>query len=124
LGETDGPLVVLERLVRALNEHDLETLASCFHPEYESEQPAHPERGFRGREKVRQNWAWVFDSFRDFEARLLDHAVRTNTVWTEWCWTGTHPNGRPFEVRGIMILVIEGELIRCGRLYLEPVEQP
>lgn len=123
MAEGAAPLAVLRRLVTALNAHDLEDLLACFHPEYESEQPVHPQRGFQGKARLAENWSWVFESFEDFEVQLIDHALQGNTVWTEWRWTGTHPGGRAFEVRGIMILEVEGELFRCGRLYLEPLEE-
>jgi hypothetical protein len=122
VAERAGTHAVLERFVVSLNEHDLDELLRCFHSDYESQQPAHPERGFRGRDRVAENWAWVFDSFEDFTADLLDHAIEQDTIWTEWRWTGTRPNGRPFEVRGVMILVVEGDVFRCGRLYLEPLD--
>lgn len=123
MAEGADPLAVLQRLVRALNAHNLEDLLGCFHPEYESEQPVHPQRGFQGKDRLAENWSWVFDSFADFEVQLIDHAVQENVLWTEWRWTGTHPGGQAFEVRGVMILVVEGDLIRCGRLYLEPLEE-
>ena len=43
---------VLERLHQALNQHDLAGVVACVGPEYRSEQPAHPNRGFGGREQV------------------------------------------------------------------------
>jgi SnoaL-like domain len=46
---------VTERLLEALNAHDLEGQLACFHEDYRSEQPAHPERAFSGREQAREN---------------------------------------------------------------------
>lgn len=45
-----GPLAIINRLLEATNKHDLEALAECFAPGYVNETPAHPTRGFTGRE--------------------------------------------------------------------------
>ena len=67
--------MVIERMAKALNRHDLEALVGRFDLNYRSEQPAHPERGFGGKEQIRKNWAPMFESFPDFEARGLRHAA-------------------------------------------------
>jgi hypothetical protein len=43
---------VVERLHQSMNEHDLGAFVACFDPGYRSEQPAHPNRGFDGRDQV------------------------------------------------------------------------
>jgi hypothetical protein len=60
---------VLERLGEPLNWHDLDAMLDCFDHDYRSEQPAHPNRGFGGREQVRKNWSGMFESFPDFPVR-------------------------------------------------------
>ena len=45
----------VERLRDAVNQHDLEALLECIDDNYRSEQPAHPNRGFGGKEQVRKN---------------------------------------------------------------------
>jgi hypothetical protein len=62
---------VIEQLQDAMNEHDLEVMLECFDPDYRSEQPAHPNRGFGGKDQVRKNWSAMLESFPDFEAELL-----------------------------------------------------
>lgn len=121
VSEYTNPRDILERAVHAMNSHDLDALVACFHPEYESIQPVHPRRSFRGREHVVQNWEWVFDRFPDFHAELVDCLIDDRTAWTEWRWTGTDIDGEEVEVRGVMILMVAGDMIRSGRLYLEPV---
>jgi len=49
-----NPLV--ERLISALNSHDLDAVASCFGPDFSGEWPAHPGRDVQGPEQVRRNW--------------------------------------------------------------------
>jgi ketosteroid isomerase-like protein len=118
-----NPLEVLDQLHRAMNDHDLEGFLACFNPEYRSEQPAHPERGFGGREQVEKNWAAMFGGIPDFRAELLDRAVRDETVWAEWRWTGTREDGAPLDLRGVTLVRVEQGLITSGRLYMEEVEE-
>lgn len=66
---------VLERLNAAMNAHDLEALLDCFREDYDSEQPAHPDRGFGGTEQVRANWGAIFAGVPDFKSELLRTAV-------------------------------------------------
>ena len=42
------PSSVLERLHGAMNRHDLAGLVACFDEDYDSQQPVHPDRAFRG----------------------------------------------------------------------------
>ena len=65
-----------------MNAHDLEAFLACIHPEYRSEQPVHPERGFGGRDQVEKNWAAMFSGIPDFRAETLDTAVDGDTAWT------------------------------------------
>jgi len=118
-----SPQDVLDRLVKAMNEHDLEALLACFDPEYRSEQPAHPNRGFGGRQQVQKNWTALFGGIPDFRADLLNAAVEGETVWTEWRWSGTRGDETPLDVRGVTVFGTEGGAITWGRLYMEEVEE-
>jgi hypothetical protein len=83
------PLEVAAALARAMNAHDIEAFVSLFSEDYDSEQPAHPDRSFRGRDQVRANWSAVFSGVPDFRADLVATAVDSDTAWTEWRWYGT-----------------------------------
>ncbi len=113
----------MERLLQAMNQHDLGALLACLDPEYRSEQPAHPNRGFDGREQVEKNWAALFGGMPDFQAELLATAVEGETAWTEWHWTGTRSDGTGLDVRGVTLFGIEDGRIVSGRLYMEEVEE-
>lgn len=114
---------VMKRLLAAMNAHDLDTFVACFAPDYRSEQPAHPSRAFSGSDKVRENWTSVFSGIPDFKADLLLSATTDDGVEIgEWRWWGTHTDGSPFAMRGVIVLGIEGEQIAWGRLYMEVVE--
>jgi ketosteroid isomerase-like protein len=83
---------VVERLHEAVNQHDIEALLECFDAGYRSEQPAHPNRGFGGKEQVRKNWSGHFESFPDFKAELLRYTAEGDAVWSEWHWSATGLN--------------------------------
>ena len=62
---------VIERLVVAMNAHDLDAAAGLIHEDYRSEQPAHPGRAFVGRAQMRANWEAMFAGIPDFHAEIL-----------------------------------------------------
>jgi SnoaL-like domain len=109
---------VIERLHEAWNRHDLEALLGCFEQGYRSEQPAHPNRGFGGKEQVQKNWSSIFESFPDFKAELLRHTTDGNTAWMEVRFSGTGLN-----MVGVILVGVESDRIVWGRLYMEPVEE-
>ena len=53
------PAHLVDRLCRAINDHDLDTLVDCFAADYVNETPVHPTRGFVGRAQVRRNWEQI-----------------------------------------------------------------
>jgi len=117
-----GPADVLRRLHLAMNRHDLEEFLDCFDPLYRSEQPAHPTRGFGGREQVEKNWSALFEGVPDFRAELLATAGEGDTSWSEWRWTGTRADGSNLDMRGVTLFTIENGRVVAGRLYMEEVE--
>ena len=116
-------LEAVERLHHAMNEHDLEAFVACFDPNYRSEQPAHPTRGFAGREQVEKNWSALFEGIPDFRAELLATATEGETHWSEWHWTGTRADGAPLDMRGVTLFEMKNGRIVSGRLYMEQVEE-
>src|SRR5881396_3403664 len=87
-----------------------------------SDQPAHPNRAFRSPEGVRKHWSWFFENVPDFQAELVRTAIRGDTEWAEWRWHGTQRDGRPFDVRGVVITGVRNGRVMWARLYMEPVE--
>lgn len=51
MGAERDPSAVIDRLVTAVNHHDLDGLVDCFGDDYLNETPVHPQRGFRGSEQ-------------------------------------------------------------------------
>ncbi len=117
-----GRAGVLERLVRAVNEHDLEGMVACFADDYVNETPVHPLRGFTGNEQVRSNWSQIFAGVPDVQARILRTDIAGDTAWTEWEMVGTRVDGLGFLMRGVVIFGIREDVIASARFYLEPVE--
>src|SRR6185436_19184493 len=105
----------VERLHNAMNRHDLEAVLACFDRDYRSEQPAHPSRGFGGREQVEKNWSALFEGIPDFHAELLSSASEGDTVWSEWHWTGTRrATDAPLDMRGVTLFEIKSGRIVSG----------
>ena len=113
---------MLERLVEAQNAHDADRFASFFAEDYDSVQPAHPGRAFRGRAQVLANWTSVFEGVPDFHAELVDSCVAGATEWGEVDWRGRHTDGSAFAMRGVIVVVVRDGLVAEGRLYVEPVD--
>jgi ketosteroid isomerase-like protein len=106
-----------------MNAHDIDTFVACFAEDYESRQPAHPDRAFRGRDQVRENWSAIFDGVKDFSSELVATAVAGDTEWSEWRWRGTQADGTPLEMAGVIVAGVSDGVLRWARLYVEPVEQ-
>ena len=106
-GRSPGATVIAERLNAAMNAHDIEAFVACFGEDYESEQPAHPDRAFSGRDQVREN-----------RSELLRATADRNTVWSEWRWHGTQ-----LDMVGVIVFGVRQDRIAWARLYVEPVEQ-
>jgi ketosteroid isomerase-like protein len=116
-----------ERLVRrlqaAMNTHDVEAFVACFAEDYDSAQPAHPDRAFRGREQVRANWSAIFSGVPDFRAELVRVDAIGDTAWSEWHWEGTQTDGERLDMAGVIVLGVRDDRFAWARLYVEPIEQ-
>jgi len=119
----DDAASVLARLERATNAHDVSALVACFAPDYRNETPAHPARGFTGREQVRRNWEQIFAAIPDLTAKVLRCAVSGDESWTEWEHRGTRRDGSMHVMRGVIILGVSNGLLIWARFYLEPVQE-
>lgn len=114
---------VLSKLHEAMNSHNLDAFLTCFEGDYQSEQPVHPDRTFRGRTQVEKNWSSIFAGIPDFHAELLRSAEDGEAIWAELHWTGTRTNGEAVDLRGVTIFGVRKASLTWGRLYMEPVDQ-
>jgi|1186.fasta_scaffold422921_2 hypothetical protein len=114
----------LSNLVDAMNAHDAERMAAWFTPDYQSEQPTHPNRGYTGRDTMATIWGELFGAVPDMKCELLTTADQGSTVWSEWYWHGHYTDGSPFEMRAVIIAQLtEDGRIAAQRLYAEQVER-
>jgi ketosteroid isomerase-like protein len=120
-GDSD-PIAAVERFRDAINSHDLDALVDCFADDYDSEQPAHPGRAFRGNAQVRENWSEMFSGVPDLKAELLGSAIEGDTVWSEWSWHGTRADGAALAMTGVTVIGVTDGRFAWARLYMEPVE--
>ena len=118
-----SPKVVFERMIQALNRHDLEAMVACYAPDYRSEQPFHPERNFVGPAGVRKNWSFFFTTMPDYQVEVLNEVVEGDTVWAELHFHGTQVDGTKQSTRGVTLLGIQADLISWARLYIEEVKE-
>lgn len=116
------PLSIVQRLVAATNAHDLDALVDCFADDYLNVTPAHPPRGFRGREQVRRNWSALLTGVPDLTVRVLASTVDGSTVWTEWQMRGTRRDGAAHAMAGVIVFRTADDRITGARFFLEPVE--
>src|SRR5680860_237920 len=122
-GSDSGLPVAVARLARALNAHDLDALAACFSEDYVNETPAHPLRGFTGRQQVRANWEQIFAGVPDIRCAVLGVAVNGDQAWIEWSMTGSRRDGSAHELAGVTVFTVPADEITAARFFLEPVER-
>jgi ketosteroid isomerase-like protein len=123
LGNTPEPgEALLERLVAAVDRHDLDALEDCFAPRYRNETPAHPAQGFTGREQVRRNWEQIFTFVPDITAKVLRCHCAGGVTWSEWEMTGTRRDGTAHQMAGVILFGVRDGRFAWARFYLEPVQ--
>lgn len=116
------PSEVVERLRQSVDAHDLDAVVACFTDDYRNETPAHPGRGFEGRDQARTNWQRLLAGVPNITARVLRTAVDGDAVWSEWEMGGTRPDGVPQLLRGVIVFGVVGSQFGWARFYLEPVD--
>jgi len=115
--------LVVERLDAAMNARDIEAFVACFDEDYDSKQPAHPDRAFTGREHVRRNWSAIFDGVPDFSSELVAAGATGEIEWSEWHWRGTQADGTALDMAGVIVCGVRDDRLVWARLYVEPVER-
>ena len=111
----------MDRLLGAVQLHDLDALTACFANDYRNETPAHPARGFVGQAQVRRNWEQIFAAVPDLTAEV-SWIADDRAVWSEWEMQGTRRDGGTHLMRGVVIFGIRSGQAAWARFYLEPVE--
>jgi len=118
----DERVALVERLRQSVDDHDLDAMVDCFATDYVNETPAHPGRGFTGRDQVRINWQRIFAGVPDIAAEVIRLTVDDDVIWSEWEMRGTRPDGAPHLMRGVIIFGVADKRFGWARFYLEPVD--
>jgi ketosteroid isomerase-like protein len=113
---------LLGQLAGAVNRHDPGAVEACFAPGYRNETPAHPARGFTGRDQVRRNWTQIFAFVPDITAQVLRCCCDGGVVWSEWEMHGTRRDGTAHQMAGVVLFGVGGGRFTWARFYLEAVE--
>jgi uncharacterized protein YndB with AHSA1/START domain len=66
----------------------------------------------------------LFQACPDMRAAVTAQVRADDEVWGEWEFTGTGRDGSRFHQRGVIIVVVEGDVITRARFYMEPVDAP
>jgi ketosteroid isomerase-like protein len=111
------PRKVVERMEAARDAHDLDALLDCFHEDFRSEQPLHPDWSFVGKDTVRKRWSSNFVEMPELRAELLSMAVEGEVVWGEHRWSGRRADGQRWEERGVILWGVRNGKIAWARLY-------
>jgi len=122
--ERPDPAELIERLCRAMNDRDLDSLVACFGPDYCSEHPVHPSDSLRGHAAIRRKWSKAFREVPDFCVEPLRLLTNQDTAWVEWRWRGTQLDGTPVSWAGVAIFGVAHGQIVWGRPYMELVDEP
>ena len=117
------PLDVLDRLVSAVNDHDLDRLVSCFAEDYRLTDPVHPARSFEGAVQVRRNWSTMFAAVPDVQLEVQDRAATESGFWLEATQVGTRHDGVRLKTQTVFVAKVDGGLIRSAHMYAAPVEE-
>jgi len=109
---------VVERLIDAINRHDLDAMVGCFAEDMTGVWPAHPARSHVGAHIERRNWAAVFERFPRISVSVTASVASGDEFWGEWHYRRP---GAP-DLRGVIIIKVRGDEIVQSRFYMEEVE--
>jgi ketosteroid isomerase-like protein len=112
---------VLQRMSDAINTHDVDALLSCLTPDYQGEQPLHPEIASIGLAQVRENWTGLFAQVPDLRATLVAATIHGDFAWAEWHWQGKHTSGSALNLRGVSVAGLRNGIMAWARIYMEPI---
>ena len=111
-------LPVVQRLIDAVNSHDLDALVATFARDFTSTWPAHPARSFNSPEQVRQNWAFIFAQFPEIHISVIRSVVSADEFWGEFHYL--RPGAA--DMRGVIIIKVRDDEIVQSRFYMEEVD--
>jgi quercetin dioxygenase-like cupin family protein len=111
---------VMERLMAALNNRDLDALMACMSADCTFRSAAGPEAEgtvHRGQAAVRAAYAAIFEAFPEAAWTEAAHVVAGETGLSTWRFIGTARDGAAVDVRGCDVFAFEGDLIAVKDSY-------
>ena len=108
----DRKVEVLQVVLEAFNQHDLDKIMSFFSEEIVFDSPRGPDcwgRRFVGLEEVRRGIAARFEGIPDVHYGDDDHFVGGRRGLSEWTISGTTVDGVAIEVRGCDIWTFDDD---------------
>ncbi|MEV6633729.1 nuclear transport factor 2 family protein [Actinoplanes sp. NPDC051470] len=109
---------VVQRLIDAINAHDLDALVATFAEDFTCTWPAHPARSFDTPDQVRRNWASIFERFPEVDISVTRSVVSADEFWGEFHYV--LPGAA--DMRGVIIIKVRDDAIVQSRFYMEEVE--
>jgi taurine dehydrogenase small subunit len=108
---------VLREVLRAFNDHDLDSIMSHFAEDCVFESPRGPDmwgRRFVGKEDVARGLAARFEGIPDVRYSDDEHFVSGDRGLSEWTISGTTTDGERIEVRGCDLWTFDenGKIVR------------
>jgi hypothetical protein len=73
-----------------------------------------------GRIRCAAIWEAMFQARPNVQAKVMAYARSGDEIWGEWEFLGDNLDGTPFWERGVIIVVVDGDVIVQSRFYIEP----
>jgi ketosteroid isomerase-like protein len=118
-------LEVLNRMLDAFNDHDLDGIMALFADDCVFESPRGPGpwgRRFEGKPAVREGLGARFTTIPDVHYGDGSHFVAGERGVSEWTLTGTTTDGVPLEVRGCDLWTFRGDEVLVKNSFWKIVE--
>jgi predicted ester cyclase len=126
------PRALFERLLAAINAHDLQAASGFISPDCEIVTPF---ATLRGPEPFKTYVKGLIDAFPDFMQTVHNTVCEGSTLVTEWTLTGTHlgpmrmpngsllpPTGKKMNAHGCDVYKWEGGQVMADRIYRDRLE--
>lgn len=111
-------LALLERFMRAFNDHDADALMACMTEDcifYAAAGPDAEGAAIRGKDAVKAAYAAIWQRWPDAAWKEDRHGVTGERGFSEWLFTGTPTDGSPrAEVRGTDLFTF-----RDGKIHIK-----
>lgn len=125
MNERDHVNEVINRMVNAINRHDVEACVGCYGEDILLQDPLYPDP-VRGIEHIRTAFRYWFEAFPDVQVQVMDRIIDGPKVALEWTYEATHvgkymdvpASGQRFRMLTVAIFRVEnGKITRDFSLF-------